>query len=197
MKQNKNKMPLKKMLQLHLRALQDIHKISPRLFPAMVADRVVNALKPYLSIYISARIINELAGLRRVNILWFWVLCAIFTTALIALVNAYISYHMNRQYNLYTAKYNTKIFANKMFSMDFADMDKQETHDLRSQIRQNANWMGWGLSRALLLFTNMIKDITGIIGAIALTYSLFTLPIPDTAGMLTVFNHPFFVLLLF
>jgi len=76
-------------------------------------------------------------------------------------------------------------------------MDKQSTHDLRSQIRQNANWMGWGISRTLIIISNAIKDVTGILGAIVLTYSLFTTPIPDSAGKLTLLNHPIFVPVLF
>lgn len=197
MKQNTAKIPLKEVLQLHLRAVQIIHRISPGLFPAMTADRVVNALKPYVSIYISAQLINELAGQRRAETIWFWVLCAIFSTALIALLNVFIGYHKNRQNNLFSAKYDTNLFAKKMFTMDFADMDKQATHDLHSQIQQNANWMGWGIRRALQLIPNIIKDIAGIAGAVVLTFTLFTSPIPDTGGKLTILNHPFFVPLLF
>ena len=197
MKKNTNGIPLKKVLQLHMRAIKDIHSICPGLFPAMTADSVINALKPYIAIYISAQLINELAGARRAQALWFWVLCAIFSTALIALVNVFIGYHKNRQNNLFIVKYDTTLFARKMFSMDFADMDKQATHDKLSQIKQNANWMGWGIPRTLHLIPDAIKDITGIIGAIALTITLFTSPIPDGAKSLTLFNHPIFVPLLF
>ena len=197
MKTKETKMPIKNVVKLHSRALQDIHKISPGLFPAMAMDRIINAIKPYAAIYISARLLNELTSSRRVETIRFWVLCAVFSTAFIALLNTFVEYHKNRQENLFFQKYETHLFAKKMFTMDFTEMDKQSTHDLRSQIRQNANWMGWGISRTLIIISNAIKDVTGILGAIVLTYSLFTTPIPDSAGKLTLLNHPIFVPVLF
>ena len=197
MKTKETKMPIKNVVKLHSRALQDIHKISPGLFPAMAMDRIINAIKPYAAIYISARLLNELTSSRRVETIRFWVLCAVFSTAFIALLNAFVEYHKNRQENIFFQKYETHLFAKKMFTMDFTEMDKQATHDLRSQIRQNANWMGWGISRTLIIISNAIKDVTGILGAIVLTYSLFTTPIPDSAGKLTLLNHPIFVPVLF
>ena len=197
MKTKETKMPIKNVVKLHSRALQDIHKISPGLFPAMAMDRIINAIKPYAAIYISARLLNELTSSRRVEAIRFWVLCAVFSTAFIALLNAFVEYHKNRQENIFFQKYETHLFAKKMFTMDFTEMDKQSTHDLRSQIRQNANWMGWGISRTLIIISNAIKDATGILGAIVLTYSLFTTPIPDSAGKLTLLNHPIFVPVLF
>ena len=88
------------------------------------------------------------------------------------------------------------LFSRKMFSLDFADMDKQETHDLRAQIRQNENWSSWGMMRVPEAYEYGLKSIIGILSGIALTVTLFTSPVPETAGSLTFLNNPIFIVIL-
>ena len=38
-----------------------------------------------------------------------------------------------------------------------------------------------------------VEAVAGILGAIALTVSLFTQNVPETAGALTILNHPLFI----
>ena len=88
------------------------------------------------------------------------------------------------------------LFSQKLFSMDFADIDKQETHDLRAQIRQAENWSGWGLLRAPFYYVKILKNVIGIMSGVILTIGLFTAKVPDTVGRLVVLNHPIFIFLL-
>ena len=88
------------------------------------------------------------------------------------------------------------LFSKKMFSLDYADMDKQETHDLRSQIKQSEMWSGWGLAQTPEYYKTVLENIIGIFSGIALAAGLFTTPVPQTAGKLTILNHPIFILLL-
>ena len=50
------------------------------------------------------------------------------------------------------------LFVNKQFEMDFADVDKQATHDLRAQISQNENWMDWGFGHVPALFSGIVES---------------------------------------
>lgn len=190
-------MEAKEILKLHLRAIADTQKVFPKLYPYMLVQRIIDAVRPYITIYISAQLINELAGQRRSDVLWSWVLFSLCYMTLSGLLSSYLGYVKNKQTIYFGPRINQKLFGQKMLSMDFADMDKQSTHDHYYQIVQNERWMGWGLYKTVQLFPNIVKDITGIVSALALTYSLFTIPVPDTAGRLTVLNHPLFVPLLF
>ncbi len=182
-------------LSVHLRGAKLLREVSPRFFVVMTLHSVADALLPYVTVFFSAQILKELALLRREEVLWRWVAAGVLCTGFFAVLRAFL---YQRKETLTDDLYGRKeiLFARKMFSMDYADMDKQENHDLRSQIRQNENWSGWGLMRVPEVYEAGLKSMIGILSGIALTVSLFTTPVPKTAGRLTVLNSPVFILVL-
>lgn len=182
-------------LAAHLRGVRELHKISRRFFPVLTLYSVVSAVTPYVVVFFSAQILKEIALLRRADILWRWVIAGVLCTGVTAIVKAML----HRRYNtLLNDLFGRKeiLFIHKMFSLDYSELDKQENHDLREQIRQNENWSSWGLMRVNGVYESAMRSIAGIITGVALTISLFTSPVPDTAGWLTVLNYPIFILIL-
>ncbi|MGN0977675.1 MAG: hypothetical protein ACI4PH_06435, partial [Faecousia sp.] len=190
-----DKVSLRRAFRLHFRAAKELHRIGPKLFPVVTLYAIVSGLLPYVTVFFSARILQELAVLRRAEVLWKWVAAGVLCTGLGAVVKAFL---YQRNETLFDDLYGRKelLFVRKMFSLDYADIDKQETHDLRDQIRQNENWSSWGLMRAPEAYEQSLKGVVGIFSGIALTVSLFTSPVPETAGALTVLNHPVFIAVL-
>ena len=188
-------MTKKEMLKLTLRALKDINRCQPGKLLAIALSTVVSALSPYVTVWFSAQLINELAGARRADELWRWVVLTLTVTAVMGLLSAVL--------RRWTAAMDTsfghkkeRLFAQKFMTMDYEDSDKQYTRDLYSQINQNENWGGMGLYKTVESFEKFMRSANGLLGAVALTVSLFTLPVPDTAGALTALNNPLFVLAL-
>ncbi len=182
-------------LSVHLRAAKLLGRVSPRFFAVVTLSAVVGALTPYIAVFFSAQILKELALARRAEILWKWVAAGVLCTGAFAVLKALL---FQRKETLTDDLHGRKeiLFAQKMFSMDYADMDKQETHDLRTQIMQNENWADWGLMRAPDLYENGLQSMIGILSGVALTVSLFTSPVPQTAGRLVILNSPLFILAL-
>ena len=112
-----------------------IKKNSKKLFPTIMVSRVVKALTPYATIYFSAQIINALVSHQQNDDIWFWVLLTISSGAVLSILNAVFLRMETVELEVFYLK-KEKIFSDKMFSLDFADIDKPETHDLRSKIRQ-------------------------------------------------------------
>ena len=188
-------MTKKEMLKLTLRALKDINRCQPGKLLAIALSTVVSALSPYVTVWFSAQLINELAGARRADELWRWVVLTLTVTAVMGLLSAVL--------RRWTAAMDTsfghkkeRLFAQKFMTMDYEDSDKQRTRDLYAQIEQNENWGGMGLYKTVESFEKFMRSAVGLLGAVALTVSLFTLPVPDTAGALTALNNPLFVLAL-
>ena len=182
-------------LSAHLRGAKLLRKVSPNYFTVTTLYAVVTALTPYVTVFFSAQILKELALLRRAGILWRWVIAGVLCTGAFAVLQAFL---YQRNETLFDDLWGRKesLFVRKMFSMDYADMDKQENHDLRSQIRQNENWSGWGLMQVPEAYEIGLKSIIGVLSGIALTAGLFTSPVPESAGKLTVLNSPVFILVL-
>lgn len=180
---------------LHLRGIRELHSVTPKFFPVLTLYCVFSAVIPYVTVFFSARILKELATLRRAETLWRWVAAGVFSTGAAAIAKAML---YRRYDTLLSDLWGRKetLFIRKMFSLDFSELDKQENHDLRAQIRQNENWSGWGLMRIEEIYTGAVTGVIGLISGAALTVSLFASPVPESGGWLTALNHPVFILVL-
>lgn len=165
----------------------------PMMFVTETVCQIVNALIPYVGIYLSAQLINELAGARNPGKLQQLIWIILVTTAVLALLQSVLNRWRN-YHNVGDYYKRCKIYSDKMMEMDFCSLDEQHTHDLRSQVMQNERWSGWGLSRVRWAFSNLVSGTVRIIGAAALTVSLFTLPVPDNAGTFRILNSPVFIM---
>jgi len=191
-KKKTDKISLRLTIQTHLRGYKLIRKENPHLFLSIFLCSATKAVTPYVGIYLSALIINELAGARNADRLSALVVTTVCTTALLALLNAILQ-HWKTSNEAPLRFTNDKVYVNKMLNMEFSALDNQHTHDLRSQIKQNDSWMGWGLGRLARFFSDAINGCFSIVSAAALTASLFILPVPESAGVMTVLNHPLFL----
>ena len=192
MSKQSDKISLQEAFRVNFRAVQDINRYCPGMFPSVILHAIAKSVNPYITIYLSARIINELASLRRPDVLWTLVLITLASAAGLTLLTGILCRWEQASFSKYYGRKN-QIFTDKLLSMDFADIDKTETHDLLSQIRQVENWSGWGYGMLVGSVANLMQSIIGIIGAVVLTVSLFTMPVPDTAGSLVILNHPIFL----
>ena len=183
---------IRETLSVHMRAIKDVKRIAPGFLLSSIAYSVINALFPYTNIWFSAQLINELASGRRTEILIRWAIIIIGVTTAAGLLKAVLERWKSVKANLFYKQYQI-LYADKFVSMDFADSDKQETRDLFTQIRQSANWGGWGFDYIDGYVCHISEAVIGIMGAVALTISLFTQKVPETAGTLTRLNHPLFL----
>ena len=191
MEQNAEKITLRETFRIHLRAYRDVRAYCPGLFAATALYTAGKALSPYVTIWLSARILDELAAQRRPEVLWKWVAAALITGVLLTLAVGVLEHWVNALYERFTYR-RYHMLSSKMLTMDFADVDNTHTHDLRSQIYQSESWAGWGINQLYAKFQEMTRGLFGILGSIALTVSLFSQRVPETAGRLTILNHPLF-----
>lgn len=179
----------------HWRAMKELHKVSKKFFPVLTLACIVKAITPYITVFFSAQILKELATFRRPDILWNWVLAGVLCVGIASVLRAVLERRSNTLLNDLWGRKEI-LFIHKMFSLDFEELDKQENHDLRTQIRQNENWQGWGLMKVPEVYENFVTSLIGMVSGVALTVSLFTSQVPKEAGRLAVLNNPLFVIAL-
>ena len=191
----KEKVSMRNAIAMHIRAIKELHSVTPKYFPLLTLYCVFNAITPYITVFFSAQILKELAILRRADVLWQWVIVGVLSVGIVAVAKAMLYRRYNTLHNDLWGRKEI-LFIHKMFSLDFSELDKQENHDLRAQIQQNENWSGWGLMQVVEPYTGAVTSVIGLLSGIALTVSLFTSPVPESAGWLTVLNNPVFILIL-
>lgn len=184
-----NRSSIRETMLIHLRALKDVKRIAPGFLLSSTIYSMMEAIAPYTTIWLSAQMINELATMRRVNVLGKWIFLLVSMMVLVGLLKAFTERWRCVKEALFRNQYS-RLFTEKFLQMDYADSDKQETRDLYSQILQSSNWGGWGFNYINMYVCWGVEAIVGILGAVALTVSLFTQKVPMTAGYLTLLNHP-------
>ena len=193
MKKTKKQMPWREMLRLNNRALKLFYKRYPQMILSRLISVVWNSLTPYVSIYLSALVIDELAGSRNVERLQLLVIITLASAAVIALGTALLKKWMEAQSAGMWFKVEN-ILSEKMLDMDYVSLDETHTAELLSTIRQNMNGGGWGLYRVVVAYEELCSSILTILGGISLTVSLFVSRVPDGAGALSALNNPLVVL---
>ncbi len=189
MEKERKDVSLREAFSLNLRAF----RLLRRHFPALMASRLVlsvwSALTPYAGIYLSARIIGELAGNRDARTL---VLLAVVTLAAEALISLGSALLTKWRDSACAGQYFQvhHLLAKKMLELDFAQADDPRTHALLSLIRQNRNGGGWGLDRVIRNMERVLSYVFTLLGGLTLTATLFASRVPENAGSLSFLNHP-------
>ena len=161
----------------NLRAWGMWYRQSPGFFASTLLSSAGGGLAPYLTIWLSAQIISELAGGRDARRLAFWAALTVGVTALLALANGALNRWQEYERSRLSAV-RFRPLADKMLTLDYAQMDCQEVQDLYSQIGQNDNWGGYGLYQTLQLFPYFCKGAVQVLGGIGFTLPLFLTDLP-------------------
>ena len=148
MTEKKQRLSVKEAVAYNRRAFGIWWKLDRQLYIATALNSAANALTPYVPLYFTARLVNELAGARDPARLWQWLAVLLVSTAAAALLRAYAA---RRALALLEASYASwnGLLAKKLLEMDYCDVDDPATQGLLDQIKQNSNWAGWGLNRMI------------------------------------------------
>ncbi len=192
-KNAEKKVKTKEILSLHFRALRDVERYVPGRMPCMLIKSFLEGLSPFATVWLSAQFINELATLRRADVLGKWIILTLAVTALCGLAKALLG-GWERSLNSRYGPMKDRMFVEKYLTTDYANVDSQHFRDLSAQMAQFQNWAGWGINTSVSLTELMLQSLFGIFGAVALTVSLFTQRVPE--GNFAFLNSPLFVLAL-
>lgn len=192
-KKNKQK-TWKETAGLNIRAFRLYQQKCPKLIYSRMLYIAWTAITPYVGIYFSTRIIEELSGMRDVKRLQTLVLYALGSAALVSLITALL-YKWKQTKSCGMGYELMHIYAEKMLDTDYVNLDHTENMALFSTICQNQNSVGWGLYKLPLNCETLCSAIFTMLGGITFTFSLFLHRVPENAGIYTILNHPACILI--
>ena len=166
-------MKLKERIAVTRRGYRMLAEYCPKLIRTKVIAAAAEALSPFVTIWFSGRIINEITGNRDIGTLVLLVLLTVglsFAFSMISnALNRVISEKESRMWNNFD-----KIFTDKQMSMDFADLEDQEIQKQRQKVQENLFMFGNGLGQLIWDTPSLVKMIVGIVASVTMTASLFT-----------------------
>lgn len=184
----KYEISMREAISLHWWAVRQWWDVEPKLFLSTCAYALAKHLSPYVTIWLSAQLINELAGARDPERLKFWVLLTISLTAALQLLTALL-YHWRQAVHGAEWELENRMQTKKMLDMDFSAVESPETENLLHAMRKHMMGNLYGFVDIHGAFTeSIIGGLASILGAAALTVSMFARPV--TAESLQWLNHP-------
>ncbi len=178
MEKKDKQLPWGEALKRNIRAWKLIWHYQPKLFAASFLSAVFDGLGPYVTIYLSARIITELSGDRDPERLTFLVVVCLIASAVVLFGRGALKRWQSAEESCFEVLEN-KIYMDKAASMEFACIDRQKTYDLFSLIWENKRWTGFGLPRNAYTLQGMLKSVLQIAGGVGLSVSLFLTKVPS------------------
>ena len=189
MNEKQNRLSFRQAMAYSRRAFSIWWDTAPEIFVSATVRRAVDALVPYVPLYFTARLVNAIAGGGDGGAVWRTLWLLLLSTAAAGVVRAVVSCRDNAMRDSHNWPAWNRIFFNKLLSMDFCDVDDPRTQALFTQIKQNDNWGGWGLEVVYSDYGKLAEAVFRVLGALALSVSLFTLPVPAGSPLFWL-NHP-------
>ena len=176
-KSNENKFTIKQHIKIVIRGLKILAAVPQTVMVLQIFQSIFNAAVPFINIYFSAQILNELAGNKNQDRLTFLILLTIglnLASMLIkSIINRWTQYRGTDSLNALL-----KIYSDKLFSMDYVDIENPAKQQEFYEIRQYHFNTKFGLPYLLGTYYGIIDGIIPVILSVAMAFSLFTLKVP-------------------
>lgn len=163
----------------NIRAVKWISNISKWYFPIMVLDILFNNLSPFINIYMSAQIVNEISKNKNADILFKLVLLTILINLIIGLISVLLSRidkHTSEKFGFG----ENRALLNKFLGSDFEKLESGEILSGRWELYQASKINGFGISAMLDSSRKFIDSIINIMLSVILMSSL----------IITIINNP-------
>lgn len=189
-----SKCNIKKELNTIVIGLKEIHKLQSWVIPTTILDSILKSIGPFVNIFMSAKIIDELIGSKDINRLILFVGITIGLNLIIHLLSTGMN-HLLRILKIIMGNNQDMEINKKIINMDYEHIENTEAHILRTKIQEAENQGGGGIYVLLHYFGDMIKALITVGFSLTLIIEIFKPS--DNLGFLNsnIINSIFIVLL--
>jgi len=167
-------------LQIFIRGFKICFEICPQSVIFNTVTAIAKQASPYFSLYMSALLVNELAGQCDLHRLLFLAAVTVIGLFAISILTRLLdgrcnvwSDGFNRRANLYISEHQNK--------MQFEHLENPNVTLLREEIISIASVNGYGLAKITYIFPEIIGHIVNLVVSASLTFSMFR--IIDGSGL--------------
>ena len=146
----------------NIQTLRMLHSLCPSYFPVSILKSFFTKLTPYFNLYLSAEIVNEIAGECKKESIILLVIITILGNFVIALLGGLLS----RIYGNCEVLLNQReaaAFNRVTLFMDYSDLENAKVRQLRRKITESAAIDYHGKDRLLICFNQMTNNIIDLI----------------------------------
>lgn len=179
-----------------IKGVKLLRSMQPWLMPITAITAFFSSIYPFINIYMTSVIINELTTTRNLHRLIFYVLITICLNLIVSLSLNGLS-HINRiQTDLFYNK-QEMILNSKILTMDFEHAENPQVQLLRRKITESSNMNSGGVMQLFYGFDRLIRSTITIIVSITLVFNLFVISKNSIdKGVVSTLNSPILSIIL-
>lgn len=189
---------MKKDIQILKFGLKEIHILQPWVIPVSIFNSFFKSIMPFINIYMSSKIIDELLGIKDVDRLIFLVGITIGLNLIIHLLSTGFGHLKGLLVRIMWQNQDMRI-NEKIIRMDYQHVENPETHVLRTKIIEAESMNGGGIYALVNYFDELIIGLVTLITSIILIMEIFKVNsnVGKSIGFInsTIFNMIFIAIL--
>ncbi len=168
----KDRLTIKERIKITGRGIGILRKYCPGLAGGKAVSAVLAAVQPLLSVWISAKLINELAGERRGNYIVAYVAAVVLFNFLLLLVKSLVD-RVTEEKEAQMWNFFGMVFSDKAMTMDYADLEDTKILQQKQEASENLFMFGNGLGQLVWGMNSLVNAAASIVLSLSLTVTLF------------------------
>ena len=166
------KMTITKRISVTMRGFSILKQYCPGLAQGKAMYELINSIQPFVSIWFTAQIVNEISSQRRLKTILLYVLGAVLINFICALLKSIINHVCNEKESQMWSWFG-KVFSDKQISLDFVDLENAAIQHQRQEAEENLYMFGNGLAQLFWGISALVRTFVYIVLSLAMTVSLF------------------------
>ena len=181
------KMTITKRISVTMRGFSILKQYCPGLAQGKAMYELINSVQPFVSIWFTAQIVNEISSQRRLKTILLYVLGAVLINFICALLKSIINHVCNEKESQMWSWFG-KVFSDKQISLDFVDLENAAIQHQRQEAEENLYMFGNGLAQLFWGISALVRTLVYIVLSLVITVSLFI----STSGNRFI-DHPIWI----
>ena len=181
------KMTITKRISVTMRGFSILKQYCPGLAQGKAMYELINSVQPFVSIWFTAQIVNEISSQRRLKTILLYVLGAVLINFICALLKSIINHVCNEKESQMWSWFG-KVFSDKQISLDFVDLENAAIQHQRQEAEENLYMFGNGLAQLFWGISALVRTLVYIVLSLVMTVSLFI----STSGNRFI-DHPIWI----
>ena len=181
------KMTITKRISVTMRGFSILKQYCPSLAQGKAMYELINSIQPFVSIWFTAQIVNEISSQRRLKTILPYVLGAVLINFICALLKSIINHVCNEKESQMWSWFG-KVFSDKQISLDFVDLENAAIQHQRQEAEENLYMFGNGLAQLFWGISALVRTLVYIVISLVMTVSLFI----STSGNRFI-DHPIWI----
>lgn len=166
------RMSIQKRFSVTMRGFVILKQYCPNLAQGKALYELIRSLQPFISVWFTAQIINELSTHRRIKTVMAYVLSVIVIHFICAVLKSIIERVCNEKEAQMWSWFG-KIFSDKQISLDFVDLENANIQHQRQEAEENLYMFGNGLAQLFWGTSALVQAIVNILASLFMTVTLF------------------------